>query len=99
MRAPPVSAADSTSIAFSPVSGFQMTSPACTPSRLSRLGGALRGGDQITHRLLVTGAQQLDRVGLAVHDRLEEDLAVLIGGQVALGPAAHLVQQFGQPRV
>src|SRR3954454_17475888 len=61
---------------------------------------ALAGGlDQVAHGLLVTPAQQLDRVGVAVHDRFEEELAVLIGGQRALGPAPHLVEQDRQPRV
>src|SRR5215218_8616485 len=68
-------------------------------TELGRLRGALGRGDQVADGPLVAGAEELDGVGLAVHDRFEEDLAVLICGQVALGPAAHLVEQLGEPRV
>src|SRR3954453_7046004 len=65
-------------------------------SSSDRLVGLPRGFDEVAHRRLVAAPQQLDRIGLAVHDRLEEDLAVLIGGQRPLGPAAHLVEQHGE---
>src|SRR5579884_4537723 len=48
--------------------------------------------DQLADALHIAGAQQLDRVGLSVDDRLEEPLAVLVGGEGGLGPAAHLVE-------
>src|SRR4051794_28217422 len=60
---------------------------------------ALRGGDQLAHAGLIAVAQQLDRVGIAVDDLLEERLAVLIGRQRALGPSSRLVQEHGQARV
>ena len=41
-------------------------------------------------------ADQLDRVGVAVDDPLEEVLAVVVGGERALGPAAHVVQDHGE---
>jgi len=41
--------------------------------------GALRGGDEVQDGLPVARAQELDRVGLAVDDRLEERLAFLLG--------------------
>src|SRR4051795_7182734 len=66
---------------------------------LRRDGRLLRGRDEVAHRPLVAPAQQLDGVGLAVDDALEERLAVLVGGQRALGPAARLVEQHGQARV
>ncbi len=44
-------------------------------------------------------AEQLDRVGVAVDDRLEELLAVLVGGQVRLRPPARLAEQHRQARV
>src|SRR4029079_6201528 len=59
----------------------------------------LGGGDQLAHGGLVAGAQQRDRVGIAVDDALEEDLAVLVGRERALRPAADLVEQHGEPRV
>src|SRR4051812_4932736 len=68
-------------------------------SSSGRLVDALRRGDEVAHGLLIALPEQLDRVGVAVHDRLEEDLAVLIGGQRALGPAAHLVEQHREPRI
>src|SRR5918993_295814 len=61
-----------------------------------RMAGRLRGGrcvralgalDDVSHTTLVPGAQQRDRVRIAVHDALEERLAVLVGGQRALRPA------------
>src|SRR5215204_1145625 len=73
------------------VSGSSM----CVSSS-GRLVNPLRRGDEVAHRLLVAVAEQLDRIGVAVHDRLEEDLAVLVGGQCALCPAAHLVEQHGK---
>src|SRR4051794_19799086 len=60
---------------------------------------ALGGRDDVEHRLLVAGAQQRDRVGLAVDDALEERLAVLVGRQRALGPAARVVEHDRQARV
>src|SRR3712207_2836117 len=65
----------------------------------SLCGSHLGGRDDVAHRLLVTGAQELDRVGVAVDDPLEEGLAVLVGREVALGPAARLVEQHRQARV
>src|SRR3954451_21408736 len=61
--------------------------------------GRLDGCDQVAYGLFVALAEELDRIGLAVDDRLEEFLAVVVGGQRPLGPAAHLVEQLGQPRV
>ena len=55
------------------------------------------GDKPVTARRAV--AQQLDRVGTAVDDALEERLAVLIGRQRALRPRARLVQQQGEPRI
>src|SRR5688500_19687904 len=49
-----------------------------------RLVDALRRRDEVAHCLLIAVPKQLDRVGVAVHDRLEEDLAVLTGGQPPL---------------
>src|SRR5512142_2181715 len=43
--------------------------------------GLLRGGDEVADRVGAAGAQELDRVGVAVDDSLEELLAVLIGGK------------------
>src|SRR3954468_22592578 len=68
-------------------------------SRSDRGGRALRRGDQVAHGLLVARPQQLDRVGVAVHDRLEEDLAVLVGRQRALRPATRVVQHLGKASV
>src|SRR5262245_1268640 len=66
-------------------------------SRWERSGGnALRCLDQVAHAVHVAGAQQLDRVGLAVDDALEERLAVLVGRQRALRPAAHVVEHDRQ---
>src|SRR3954464_3905236 len=59
-------------------------------------GNALRCLDQVAHAVDVAGAQQLDRVGLAVDDALEERLAVLVGLERALRPAAHVVEHHGQ---
>src|SRR5687768_17115290 len=59
----------------------------------------LRRRDEVAHRRLIAAPEQLDRVGVAAHDRLEEDLAVLIGGERALRPAAHLVQEDREARV
>src|SRR5690349_10033746 len=72
-----------------------------SPSRWVRPSGMdrLRRGDEVAHRLRVARAQQLDRVGLAVDDALEEGLAVLVGGQRALRPAAHVVEHDRQLRV
>src|SRR5215207_9961165 len=64
-----------------------------------RLVRLLRRRDQVADRRLVTAAEQLDRVGLAAHNRLEEDLAVLVGGEHALRPPADLVQHDREPRV
>src|SRR4026208_840984 len=55
--------------------------------------------DEVDDAALVPRAQQLDRVRLAVDDALEERLAVLVGGQRRLGPAAGVVEQDGQARV
>src|ERR1700733_7691007 len=44
-------------------------------------------------------SEDTGRIGLAVHDRLEELLAVLVGGQRCLGPSARVVEQDGQHRV
>src|SRR4051812_38699455 len=55
--------------------------------------------DHVEDGGLVAGAQQRDRVRVAVDDRLEELLAVLIGGQRGLGPAADVVEQDRQARV
>jgi hypothetical protein len=60
---------------------------------------ALGGGDELEHGGLVACAEQLDRVGIAVDDALEERLAVLVGRQRALRPAAHLVEQHRQAGV
>src|SRR6266508_453728 len=68
-------------------------------SSSDRLVDALRRRDEVAHCVLIAAPEQLDRVGVAVHDRLEEDLAVLIGGKRALRPAAHLVQEDREPRV
>ena len=43
--------------------------------------------------------RQRDRVGLAVDDALEELLAVLVGGQRALRPPAHVVEHDRERRV
>src|SRR6476659_9506218 len=55
--------------------------------------------DEISHCLLVARAQELDRVGLRVHDGLEEDLAVLVGRERLPGPAADVVEQLREYRV
>src|SRR5262245_39862943 len=68
-------------------------------SSSGRLVDALRRGDEVADGLLIAVPEQLDRVGVAVHDRLEEDLAVLIGGKRALRPAAHLVEEDREARV
>src|SRR5215211_61081 len=53
--------------------------------------GLLRRGDQLAHLVAAAAlAQQLHRVGLAVDDRLEELLAVLVGGERRLRPLALL---------
>src|SRR3954464_14389062 len=54
---------------------------------------ALGRDDQVAHRLGVAGLEQRDRVGIAVDDALEEVLAVLVGRQRRLRPAAGLVQE------
>ena len=59
------------------------------PASSGGSGATPSGLDQVAHGGLVAPAQQLDRVRLAVHDRLEERLAVLVGGQRCLRPAAH----------
>src|SRR3954447_1391234 len=61
--------------------------------------GGLRGCDQVAHRLRVAGAQERDRVGLAVDDALEEVLAVLVGGQRPLGPSADVIEHDRERRV
>src|SRR5215210_3515654 len=61
---------------------------ACSGRRV----GPLRGADQIADRVDVAVAQEGHRIGLAVDDRLEELLAVLVGGQRALRPAAGVVE-------
>ena len=54
---------------------------------------SLRRLDQLEHLGLAALARtQLDRVGVAVDDPLEELLAVLVGGQRRLGPAAGVVR-------
>src|SRR4051794_41982591 len=68
-------------------------------ARDGRAVAALRRGDQLAYGGLVARAQQGDRVGIAVDDLLEERLAVLVGGQRALGPTAHLVEQHGEAGV
>src|SRR5436190_1942044 len=69
-------------------------------SRWVRSGGnALRCLDQVAHAVHVAGAQQLDRVRVAVDDALEERLAVLVGRQRALGPPADVVEHDRQLRV
>src|SRR3954454_5012074 len=69
-------------------------------SRWVRSGdNALRCLDELAHAVHVAVAQQLDGVGLAVDDALEERLAILIGRQRALGPAAHVVEHDRQLRV
>src|SRR3954451_8592376 len=78
------------------------SSRSITPRRppASRRGrDVLGGGDQVADGRLVPPPEQLDRVGIAVHDALEELLAVLVGGQRALRPAADLVQQHGEARI
>jgi hypothetical protein len=55
--------------------------------RSGRLVAALRGLDEREHVLRLARAQQVDRVGVAVDDLLEERLAVLVGRQRALRPA------------
>src|SRR4051812_12888433 len=72
---------------------------ACTRGSLCGKRGGAGRVDERAHAFLVARAQQLDRIGLAVDDALEERLAVLVGGQVALGPAARIVEQLGQARV
>src|SRR3954451_19345210 len=69
-------------------------------SRWVRSGGnALRRLDQPAHAVDVALAQELDRVGVAVDDPLEERLAVLVGRQRALRPAAHVVEHDRELRV
>src|SRR3954447_5063367 len=69
-------------------------------SRWVRSGdNALRCLDELAHAVHVAVAQQLDGVGLAVDDALEERLAILVGGQGALRPAAHVVEHDRQLRV
>src|SRR5690348_2032119 len=58
-------------------------------NRLGRL-------DEVDHGALVAGAQELDRVRGAVDDALEERLAVLVGRQRRLRPAAGVVEEHGQ---
>src|SRR3954447_18508256 len=58
-----------------------------------------RPRDEVQHGRLVAVAQERDRVRRAVDDRLEELLAVLVGGQRALGPAADVVEHDRQARV
>src|SRR3954471_19129385 len=62
-------------------------------------GNALRCLDEPAHAVRVAVAQQLDGIGFAVDDALEERLAILIGRQRALGPAAHVVEHDRQLRV
>src|SRR4029077_18417138 len=57
---------------------------------------ALRLCDQLAYRPLVPRAQQLDRIGIAADDPLEELLAIPISRQLHLVPAAHLVEQHSQ---
>src|SRR3954464_4847175 len=59
------------------------SSSRCVRSDIDRLGAR----EEVPHRLHVAGAQQLDRIGLAVDDPLEERLAILVGGQRAFRPA------------
>src|SRR3954447_23199947 len=69
-------------------------------SRWVRSGdNALSCLDELAHAAHVAVAQQLDGVGLAVDDALEERLALLVGGQGALRPAAHVVEHDRQLRV
>ena len=60
----------------------------------------LLGGLDQRHDIAVAPvADQLDRIGIAVDDLLEEGLAVLIGRQRRLGPAPGFVEQNREPRV
>src|SRR5215210_692378 len=68
-------------------------------SSSGRLVDALRRRDEVPHCLVIAAPEQLDGVGVAVHDRLEEDLAVLVGGERALRPAANVVQEDREARV
>src|SRR5450755_4403250 len=68
-----------------------------TRTRPSRRGvGPLSGGDQVTHGVEVTGAQKVDRIRIAVDDRFEELLAVLVGRERGLGPASRVVEHDRQ---
>src|SRR4051794_32412243 len=73
-----------------------------TSRRLSGGGGRvrlLRGLDELAHVLLASGADQFDRIGIAVNDALEELLAVLVGGQRRLRPPAGVVEDHGEAGV
>src|SRR5215208_2948458 len=68
-------------------------------SSSDRLVGPPCRGDQVADRSVVATPQQLDGVRVAVDDRLEEGLAVLVGRKRRLGPATHLVEEQREPRV
>src|SRR4051812_30822149 len=64
--------------------------------RRGRCVSGLGVADKLADAGLVPRAQQLDRVRVAVDDLLEERLAVLVGRERALRPAAHLVEEDRQ---
>src|SRR5205807_1306032 len=55
--------------------------------------------DQLAHLIEAPLAQQLDGIRLALHDRLEELLAVFITRKRGLCPPTGFVQEHGQHRV
>src|SRR3954464_3790771 len=55
--------------------------------------------DQLLDLVLAPFVDQLDRVGIAVDDPLEELLAVLVGGERPLRPAAVVVEDHRQAGV
>src|ERR1700733_9940569 len=62
--------------------------------------GALFGGVDDRQQVgLAAFLNQVDRVGIAVDDALEELFAVVVGGEGALRPAADVVQHHGEARV
>jgi diguanylate cyclase (GGDEF)-like protein/putative nucleotidyltransferase with HDIG domain len=77
----------------------------CSDARGLRRALVLRARDQLAHGLrpgpilIGVAAQQLDGVRIAVDDALEELLAVLVGRQSPLRPAANLVEQDREARV
>ena len=60
------------------------------------LGGRLALRHQPLHAVAVARAQERDRVGIAVHDRLEEVAPVAEGGERRLRPSAGIVQDRRQ---